>query len=357
MTRDPRAAPRRGSAWRRILVPALLAGSLAGCGGPGEALRDPWFGGYTSVTAYPYRSFAEDPSAQGRTVLAFVVADPEEACTPSWGGYFGLDEAAERLRLDGQIAAVREQGRDVAISFGGAAGDELATVCTDEDRLHTAYRTVIDRYGADTVDFDIEMDDLEDREAARRRAEVVARLQEDRAADDPLEVWVTLPVGLQGLDGNSRDVVAQMLDAGVDLAGVNLMTMNYGQGKPAGMSQLEASTTAARAAHAQVRDLYAQAGRELSDELVWNRIGLTPMIGRNDASGEVFDLDAADRLNRFAREQGVGRLSFWSTNRDRPCPADLPDPQGATDGCSGIEQEPGDFGRALGAGFGTGTGS
>ena len=337
-----------GRGLRRRLTLGLLGAAglaLTGCG----AQHDPWFGGYVNATSYPYFDFGTEAAGQSHTVLGFVVADPEDPCSPSWGGYYGLDEAQETLRMEQQIAGLREAGGDVVVSFGGAAGNELATACTDPDRLLTAYRAVLERYDASIVDFDIEMDDLEDQEANQRRAEVLARLQEER--DEPLEVWVTLPVAPHGLDEDPVEVVAQLLAAEVNLAGVNLMTMNYRESKPAGQSMVAASQEAARSAHGQLTALWEAAGHNLSAEQVWHRIGLTPMIGVNDAPGEVVDLEAAAELNRFARDQGVGRISYWSLNRDRSCDPEDGDPAEANDFCSGLEQETGEFTRVLGEGF------
>ncbi|OLT05080.1 hypothetical protein BJF77_16800 [Kocuria sp. CNJ-770] len=338
---------------RRLLPPLALgsvaAAALTGCGpDPGE----PWAGPYVNVTAYPYFDFGAAAAGQSHTVLGFVVADPEEPCTPSWGGYYGLEEAETTLRMGEQIAALREAGGDVVVSFGGAARDEPATACADPEALLGAYRQVLDRYEVPVADFDVELNDLQDPAANQRRAEAVARLQEERPAGTPLEVWLTLPVSPAGLSEDGEDVVAQMLAAGVDLAGVNVMTMNYGESRPDGQSMVEASAEAARAAHGQVRELWAAAGQELSEEQAWRRIGLTPMIGVNDVPGEVVDPEAAAALNAFAREQGVGRISYWSLNRDRPCTAEHGDPSEANDFCSGLEQEAGKFTRVLGQGFG-----
>ncbi|MFE7629584.1 chitinase [Kocuria sp. NPDC057446] len=337
-----RGCSARGS--RRLRSLGLLGAAglvLTGCGDQHE----PWSGGYVNTTSYPYFDFGTEAAGQPRTVLGFVVADPEDPCTPSWGGYYGLDEAEGTLRMEEQIAALREAGGDVVVSFGGAAGDELATACTDPDRLLAAYRTVLERYDVRTADFDIELDDLEDPAANQRRAEVLVRLQEER--DEPLEIWATLPVAPRGLDQDSVDVVARMLAAEVDLAGVNVMTMNYSESKPAEQSMAAASEEAARSVHGQLTALWGAAGQDLSAEEAWHRIGLTPMIGVNDVPGEVLDLDAAAELAAFAREQGVGRLSYWSLNRDRPCTAEDGDPAEANDFCSGLEEETGEFTRVL----------
>lgn len=288
---------RRGTSARRIGALAILGvGLLTGCGGQegGGVPESAWFGGYVNVTSVPRYEFeSQDTASQGRTGLSFVVSDPDDACTPSWGGYYELDDAAEKLDLDTQIDTLRSNGGDVVVSFGGQSGTELATGCKDPDELYDAYSAVVERYDLDAVDLDIEMDDLQDSHAGSRRAEAVARLQEDRPDDDPLEVWVTLPAGKGGLDEQSQQTVAQLLEAGVDLTGVNLMIMNYGDGKDSERSSYDASVAAARAAQTQVKELYGTAGQELSDEQAWQRIGLTPMIGRNDVEQQNGDFTRA----------------------------------------------------------------
>ncbi|KAA9394617.1 glycosyl hydrolase [Kocuria coralli] len=330
-----------------VAVLTATALTVSACG---QGARPPWFGSYVNATAYPYYEFRDHGPEMGRTVLGFVVADPDSDCSPSWGGYFDLDEAADRLSMDDQVRAVQDSGGDVAISFGGAAGAELATACTDTTELYEAYSSVIDRYGVTTLDFDVEMDDLTDSDAAVRRAEALARLQSEY---DDLEIWVTLPASPYGLNEDSQAVVNQILEAEVELAGVNIMTMNYSESKPADQSMAAASEDTARAVHGQLQEIYAQHGQELSEEEVWGRIGLTPMIGQNDVEDEVLDLDGAAELNRFAQEHGVGRMTYWSANRDRACTPENGDPAEANDFCSGVDQETGDFAAALREGFDT----
>lgn len=343
---------RSGNLRRAGVIVALCVGLVVGCAGQGDSeVTQPWFGGYVNVTSTPRYEFeAQDASGAGRPVLSFVVADPDDSCAPSWGGSSGLQEAGAN-GLDAAVQALYEQGGAAAVAFGGQSGTELATACEDSQALSGAYGAVVERYGVDTIDFDVEADDLGNRAANARRAEAVARLQQQRPEDDPLQVWVTVPVGPQGLAEDAQDVVAQMLGAGVELAGVNLMTMNYGDGKDSDQTLYEVATTSSRAAQAQVRELYGQAGQSLSEEQAWQHIGLTPMIGRNDVEGEVFTLEDARRLNLFAREQGIGRLSFWSLNRDQPCTEDEPGAPWVSALCSGLDQDTGAFARVLGEGF------
>ena len=46
-----------------------------------------------------------------------------------------------------QISALQAQGGNVAISFGGEAGGELAQTCTTTSSLTSAYANVVSTYG------------------------------------------------------------------------------------------------------------------------------------------------------------------------------------------------------------------
>ena len=79
----------------------------------------------------------------------------------------------------------------------------------------------------------------------------------------------------------------------------------------------------------------------------WRMLGLTTMLGANDAPGHTFTLGDATRVATFARTQHLGRLSLWSANRDAPCPAPT---MAADDRCSGVDAPSWAFSRAY-AGF------
>jgi chitinase len=311
-----------------------------------SATQESYFAPYVDVTATPSVQFEKSPSGAGpNVVLAFVVADPADPCEPSWGGTYSLDEAESQLDLDRRVARVRQLGGTPIVSFGGQANTELSVACDDD--VYDAYRTVVDRYDLQVIDLDIEGGALTDTAANARRAEAIAQLQEERQVD----VWVTLPVSSDGLTADGEQLVASMLDAGVELSGVNAMTMNYGESKRAGSSMADASIDALERTHDQVASLFAAAGQRLTRKQVWHRIGATPMIGQNDVAGEVFGLGDAEELHDFARDNQLGRLSLWSMNRDRACSANYPDVTIVSDACSGVAQETDAFSAALGASF------
>lgn len=315
-----------------------------------------WFAGYVDATVTPLYAFEQPVSASTRdVVLSFVVADPSRACKPTWGGAYSLESAAEDLDLDRRIARLGQRGGSVAVSFGGAINSELSTACTDPDDLLKAYRTVVDRYDLRTIDLDIEGAALGDTAASARRATAMKALQDEReAAGKDLRIWLTLPVSPAGLSAEGKQAVAAMLAADVDLSGVNVMTMDYGNSREKGQSMLDASTRALGATHDQLGQIYEQAGIEIGSSTLWRRMGATPMIGQNDIAGEVFTMSAAREFSAFAKSKGLGRMSMWSVNRDRTCGENYPDVTIVSNSCSGVEQGAESFAAVL---RGTMTGS
>jgi chitinase len=340
-----------------VLVVALSTGGYLGWQWWGSAQAaqayEPWFAGYVDVTATPTYDFEASADAAGSdVVLSFIVAATDDPCTPTWGTHYTLDEASDELDLDRRLARVKQLDGQVVVSFGGLLNTELGTSCTDKKKLIAAYAAVLDRYDVTTIDLDLEGENLTDTAAAARRADAIAELQADRRADgDDLAVWLTLPVAPFGLTEDGTDAVTAMLDADVDLAGVNLMTMDYGSSKDDDETMAEASVRAATSAHRQIGALYSRAGIELTPGTLWSKIGLTPMIGQNDVPGEVFGLDDATALNAFAQEQRIGRMSVWSLNRDTTCGSNYVDLKRVSDSCSGIDQGDEKFVHLLGEGF------
>jgi chitinase len=121
----------------------------------------PWFAPYVDVTATPQFAFESLGNTNAKDlILSFIVSSEEDPCIPSWGKAYTMDEASTKLDLDRRVARLRQLGGDVAISFGGLLNDELAVKCTDTDRLYDAYKSVIDRYSVNTIDLDIEGEEL-----------------------------------------------------------------------------------------------------------------------------------------------------------------------------------------------------
>lgn len=314
----------------------------------------PWFAPYVDVTSTPQYAFEQPGNHQGmhNLILSFIVSLPSDACTPSWGGSYTLNDANAKLDLDRRIARFRQQGGTVAISFGGLLNDELSVTCTDENKLSLAYKQIIDRYSIDTLDLDIEGQKSLSKEVMNRRAKVLAKLQKEyRTNGKKLAIWLTLPVAPQGLTPEGTDAVTIALENGIDLSGVNVMTMDYGNSKNKNLTMRQSSEAALTETHRQLGILFKVAGINLNSQSIWAKIGLTPMIGQNDSSDEVFDLNDAKGLNEFAIQNRIARVSMWSLNRDIQCGENYVNTTVVSDSCSGIKQNKLAFSNLLSNGF------
>lgn len=356
-----RRGNRRLSPWRALLGLLLVAGlGVSGVFGYRQwvnaqldASHAPWFASYVDVTATPTYSFEQVGSSANRdAILSFIVADPGSACTPSWGGAYTMDQASASLDLDRRIARLQQQNGSVAISFGGLDNQELAVTCTDPAKLLDAYQSVVTRYNINTIDLDLENTGLTNSSADARRATAIAELQSARRkAGKPLAVWVTLPATPQGLAEDGTNAVSQLLAAHVDLAGVNVMTMDYGSSLASGQTMLTGSESAMTQTERQLGILYQQAGIHLNESSLWAKLGATPMIGQNDTYNEVFTIDDAKAFNKFALSHGVMRMSMWSANRDITCGSNYVALKVVSDSCSGVNEGTTNFATLLSNGF------
>jgi hypothetical protein len=277
---------------------------------------------YVDMALYPMYDLATVAKTQGIKffTLAFITADSQSR--PAWGGFaeYVVGNSEWDTKMKSQIDGVRESGGDVMVSFGGASNRELAEVITDVSLLKAAYQKVIDAYQLTHIDFDIEGAAQRDFASVDRRSQAIAALQRDAAAAGrTLDVWYTLPVLPTGLTADGLYSIQSALRFGVDITGVNIMAMDYGdsaapnpQGRM-GDYAIQAGTSLFN----QLKSLY---GSTKTDAQLWKMVGITPMIGMNDVQTEIFDQQEARELVAWANQRGIGRLSNWSLNRDKQNP-------------------------------------
>ncbi|OKK07712.1 sugar hydrolase [Streptomyces sp. CB03234] len=291
------------------------------------------FAPYVDTSLHPAYDLLDTAAKTGvkEFTLAFITSGG--SCAPLWGGV--TDLASDKVAA--RIGALRAKGGDVRVSFGGAAGHELALNCATADDLATAYGKVVDQYKLTKVDFDIEGAALPDTAANTRRAQAIAQLQKSHPG---LDVSFTLPVMPEGLTQPGVDLLADAKKNGVKTGAVNIMAMDYGPAYSDDMGQY--AIQAATATQAQVKGVLG-----LSDAAAWKTVAVTPMIGVNDVTTEIFTVDDATQLVDFAKSKGLGRLSMWSSTRDKQCAAGAVNHADAT--CSSILQQPLAFTKAFAA--------
>jgi hypothetical protein len=208
-----------------------------------------------------------------------------------------------------QLNALRTAGGDMVFAFGGAAGIELAQACSDVSSLQAAYQSAVNTYRIQWMDLDIEGAPLYDAAANDRRNRAIRNLG--------VKISYTLPVMPEGLTSGGIDLLRNAQANGVNVSVVNLMTMDYGYAYCGDMGSY-----ALQAANS-VRSQLASIGMSVP-------VGVTPMIGVNDVTCEVFQLSDMDQV----MAGNIGYLSYWSLGRDNGgCPDGRVSPT-----CSGIAQ-------------------
>ncbi|MEU6067180.1 cellulose binding domain-containing protein [Streptomyces sp. NPDC047082] len=291
------------------------------------------FAPYVDTSLYPAFDLVASANATGVKNYNLAFITDGGGCTPKWGGV--TDLASDGVA--NQIGALRAKGGDVRVSFGGASGSELATTCSSADALAAAYGKAVDQFKLTKVDFDVEGGALPNTAANTLRAKAIAKLQ---AQHPDLDVSFTLPVMPEGLTQDGVNLLSNAKSNGVKMSAVNIMAMDYGPAYSGDMGTY--AEQAATATQAQVKSVLG-----LSDSAAWKTVAVTPMIGVNDVSSEVFKVDDATQLVNFAKSKGIGWLSMWSATRDKQCDGGTKPTADAT--CSSITQDKSAFSKAFGA--------
>jgi hypothetical protein len=292
-------------------------------GNPGDALwGEKFFAPYVDMTLYPVPDLVglARQHGVGLFTAAFLQATPTGEA--AWAGLPALTLGGsheQAVAISASISKLRAAGGDVMVSLGGAAGTSLAQFYASKGRsaadLAAAYSRVVDTLQLNRIDFDIEGAAVADPAANRLNSAALALLQQSQPG---LEIWYTLPVLPQGLTSDGLNVVRLALDAGVKLDGVNVMAMDYGDSAaPPGVKTMgQYAIDAAIATFSQLSQGFASKGQGFG----WNQLGVTPMIGVNDVTSEVFSTADAQVLEDFANSRGLGMLAMWSVARDNPGP-------------------------------------
>jgi hypothetical protein len=331
-----------------------LALSVAGGGfcchdANAAAASGPVFAPYIDVSMAPNTELQTVMKQSGVSTftLAFVVAQSATnpttnvttyACNAAWGGIGaitsdGIPAWAPTTTIQQQIKNVRAAGGNVIISFGGQDatlpyGEDLATACmatstqtaTQVKNLQAAYQAVINRYGATSLDFDIEGTNVTNHTAFRVRDRAILAL---KAATPGLKISYTLPVTPTGLDSDGVAVLTTARSDGLSPDVINVMAQNYGNAQTASQMLSDAEYAA------------SDTGTQIGQAGLSSTVGITPMIGVNNSAGETFTLNDAKAFvgSEAGNTAWVTRLSFWSLNRDSACTTNS-----TLATCSGVSQ-------------------
>lgn len=303
-------------------VTATTATSGGGGGGGGGGFAVAPYADMTNLQEPMLDSAATQAGLKAFTA-AFVIGS---GCTPIWGDTLPVTNDP---MVSGEISKAESEGATPIVSFGGEGGVELAQSCPNLSQLVAAYQSVISTLHVSHIDFDIEGAAIADTTTNNLRFQAINQLE----ANNPgLVVSLTIPVLPTGPDFNGDAFLQQAKADGTSIAVINVMAMDYGGSFDGGGPNMGSDAVqAAQDTLTFVKTVWP------SDTFA--NIGVTPMIGQNDDAAEVFTEADAQTLVSFAHANGIGRLAFWSVDRDQPC-------GGSANGlpsCSEISQQSLDF--------------
>ncbi len=213
------------------------------------------------------------------------------------------------------VKTFADANKDYVISTGGAAG---AFHCSSPEGM----RTFINRYASKNlvgVDFDIE--------AGQSTAEIANLVKQVAAVEaDYPNLRFSFTIATLGssngaaaaapygdLNSNGYNVIQALATYPLTNYTINLMVMDYGSPGPGVCVVANGRCDMGQTAIQAAKNLNARFG------VPYGRIELTPMIGVNDVSDELFSLADTDTLVNWALTNQLAGVHFWSVDRDTPC--------------------------------------
>ena len=254
----------------------------------------------TSVTGSRQPVLNAMPAKQTSLTWAFASG---ECGSENWAGVTPAALVAQNVNQ--WVSA----GKKYIISTGGANG--VFTCGSD-----SGFESFIQRYNSSSlqgIDFDIE--------GGQSQAVIdalVARVKVAKANHPNLRFSFTLATlggnSPQSLGAIGVNVMNSIKSSGLTGYYINLMAMDYG-------SAIASNCTLGSGGKCDMAQSAINSAVNLHNYwgVPYNQIEVTPMIGGNDATDEVFTIANVDTLSSWAKANGIAGIHFWSLDRDVDC--------------------------------------
>jgi hypothetical protein len=283
----------------------------------------------TGAAPYLHLGWGDPPSATSvmsatgikSFTMAFVLSSGD--CTPAWDGERPLTGGVDEQTIN----AIKSADGTVIPSFGGWNGNKLGSDCPTPEALAGAYKRVIDAYGLDTIDIDIENTDEFENAVVQDRILRALKIVKQRTG---VTTIVTFGTGKTGPNYWATRLINRSAALRADIDVFTIMPFNFGGG-----SDIYGNTVAA--AEGLKGRLASVHG--WSDATAYEHMGISGMNGLSEQREKTTPATWT-RIRDWAKDKDLARLSFWSVNRDRACPRG-----GDMSRCSGIDQKDWEFTR------------
>ena len=313
-----------GTAYTFTVKARDAAGNTSGASNQVSVTTKPGGGDPGSGTAAPYlyMGWGEPPSPSTIMretgvkwfTMAFILSSG--GCNPAWDGSRPLSGSSDAAA----IAEIRANGGDIVPSFGGWSGNKLGPNCSTPEALAGAYQQVINAYRLKAIDIDIENSDEFENETVQDR--ILGALKIVKQNNPGIKTIVTFGTTTSGPNYYGGRLIerAAALQANIDV--FTIMPFDFGS------SNIQNDTIAAATGlKDKLRTAFGW-----SDAVAFGHVGISGMNGLSDQQ-ELTSVAAWTAIRDWSKANGLGRLAFWSVNRDRPCPNG-----GVSAACSGIAQ-------------------
>lgn len=221
----------------------------------------------------------------------------------NWGGV-----AADAF-ASANIPKLDAAGVNYIVSTGGAAGQ---FTCSG-----TALQSFIARYASPHmigVDFDIESgQSTADVQNLVNAAALAQTKYPGLRFSFTLATLAASDGSYGGLNSTGDATVKAIKASSLTNYTVNLMTMDFGRATTANCVIVGSTCEMGQSTIQAVTNLQHTYG------IASSKIEVTPMLGVNDASDEVFTLADADTVSSYAKSHGLAGVHAWSLDRDTPC--------------------------------------
>lgn len=258
--------------------------------------------------------------------MAFILSSG--GCNPAWDGNRPLQGSPDAHA----IAAIRAAGGDIVPSFGGWSGNKLGPNCSTPEALAGAYQQVINAYNLKAVDIDIENSDEFENEVVQDRILIALKIVKQN--NPGIQTIITFGTTTTGPNYWGNRLIERSAALGANIDVYTLMPFDFGS------SNIYTDTV--NASEGLKNKLKATFG--WTDAQAYAHQGISGMNGLSDQQ-ELTTTATWQNITTWAKDRGLGRLAFWSVNRDRGCAGG-----GVVSHCSGIAQPDWEFTRIT-AGF------
>lgn len=291
-------------------------------------------GGAMAAAPYLYEGWGDPPapstvmSATGVKWFTMAFINSGGGCTPAWDSTRPLTGGVDAQA----IAQIRAAGGDIIPSFGGWGGNKLGPNCSSSQALADAYQQVITAFNLKAIDIDIENSDEFENEAVQDR--ILGALKIVKQNNPSIKTIITFGTSTTGPNWWGTRLINQSAALGANIDVFTIMPFDFG----GGANMYQSTVNAAEGLKNALKSAYGW-----NDDTAYRHMGISGMNGLSDQQ-ELTSTAIWTQIRDWAAARHLARFTFWSVNRDRPCPGG-----GVQSACSGIDQPSWEFTRITAA--------